>query len=44
VKFLENIYLFKDFRDKGKMPPELCECKNKMTCVNIKLFGNVDKN
>ena len=29
---------FDKFRDKGKLPPELCEEKNKTECSNLKLF------
>lgn len=34
---------FDKFRDKGKMPPELCEGKAGKECANMKLFGDKEK-
>ena len=34
---------FDKFMKQGKMPPELCEGKNKMACANMKLFKDTDK-
>lgn len=34
---------FDKFCEQGKLPPELCECKNKMACANMKLFDDKKK-